>query len=411
MPIQRGIIYQSLSSELSSLFRALFGELGDAGTVSTFQETMAKYLGASHCLAFPMARTALYAALRARALPRGSKVIVPPLTVAPMVQVVAELGLEPVFVDIELDTLCFDPGKLAAAIDGETKAVLFTYLYGITPDVEELMRIARGAGLFTIEDFSHNMNASFGGRKLGTLGDVSVYSSSYTKTFDLYGGGLCFTDDAELHGRLLEEQGALPPPSRGSLARTILRNVFFNVLLSRPVFSVATFPAFFVMSRLAEGLFHRLTGPQPVEDLENGIPERWLASFSSLQAGTGLESLERLDALDARRIGNREAIVERVDNPAIRFPTELPKARNVHWQGIAFCERVDRIQRHLSRRWIDVGTTNLRLCSQEPAFGRWRAETPNAAHLKRNSFFVPIFPGLSRRDLDRIVRALNSYAP
>jgi dTDP-4-amino-4,6-dideoxygalactose transaminase len=49
---------------------------------------------------------------------------------------------------------------------------------------------------------SHNLNAAYQGQKLGTFGDIGIYSSSATKTFDAYGGGLLITDDDQIDAKL-----------------------------------------------------------------------------------------------------------------------------------------------------------------------------------------------------------------
>lgn len=409
MPVPRAIIYQDAATGLQALGRCSLARLDDHAVVERFQSALAAHLGTAHCRAFPRARLALYAILKRQGFPRGTKVIVPPITIAPIIQVIVELGLEPVFVDIELDTLCFDPAELRRSVDRDTRAILLTYLYGITPDLEPLLAIARQAGLLVIEDFSHNFNAAFNGRKLGTFGDTAIYSSSYTKTFDLFGGGLAFTNNHDLDQALQQEQAALPKPSRAGLAKTMARNLVYNLALRRPLFSVATFPAFFLMSRWTKGLFHKLTGPQPAPPLPHGIPDSWKPAFSSEQARLGLELLRTVEILDEQRIANYRTIVSGINNPALRFPRSLPECHNVYWQALAFCDAPEKMKLYLSRHLIDAGSTNLRLCSHEPEFGRFKAETRRAAYLKSHSFFIPIFPGLTAADLEKIIAVLNAY--
>ncbi|MGA0043463.1 MAG: DegT/DnrJ/EryC1/StrS family aminotransferase, partial [Ilumatobacteraceae bacterium] len=111
-PISRGRISHSLLSEIGWLLRAFGSTLSDGEKVVEAETAFAKYVGRERCVVFPFARTAIWATLRSLDLPKGSRILLPPLTIKPILDVVVHLGFEPIFVDLNPITACFDEEEL-----------------------------------------------------------------------------------------------------------------------------------------------------------------------------------------------------------------------------------------------------------------------------------------------------------
>jgi len=406
--IPRGIIYHDVWFDVRNLVRSL-RTYPPPDTVSRFEEAFARYMDMPHAIAFPFARSAVYAALSARNFPAGSEIIMPPITIKPMMDVVLQLGLKPVFVDIDPSDLCFDLAAFERVVSDKTKAVLLTYLFGIVPDVQALMDTARKHGLFVIEDFSHNFNAEFGGRKLGTFGDMGVYSCSSTKTFDIYGGGLAVTRSPELAAELRRFQQKLRMPPPNILRDKIYLNVLRNLFSTRLVFSCVTLPMFKVLARMNPTVMRKLTGARLGLKPTLEMPEEWLYAFTPFQAEVGLQLLEGVQAFDEKRIKNVEALKRLLkDTVAFRYPETRADARHVFWQFVAYVDDPAELLRHLYRRNIDTGTTNLSLISDMDIYED-RGDTPNAARVHKTAVFVPAYPSLNEADLKRVADGFRTY--
>ena len=107
LPISRGRISHTLFEDLAWLVRSLFSKINDPRTVARFGTTFANYVGRKHCVVFHFARTGIHAVLKNLDLPAGSVVLMPPITIKPILDVVLDLKLVPVFVDIDQSTVCF----------------------------------------------------------------------------------------------------------------------------------------------------------------------------------------------------------------------------------------------------------------------------------------------------------------
>ena len=144
----------------------------------------------------------LEAALHVLGIGPGDEVIVPALTWLATAMAVIYVGAKPVFVDIEPDTLCLDPGATAAAITARTKAIIPVHLYGGMADLDRLLALARKHGLKVVEDCAHAQGGLWNGKGLGSLGDIGSFSFQQSKTVACGEGGCVTTNDDQMAERL-----------------------------------------------------------------------------------------------------------------------------------------------------------------------------------------------------------------
>lgn len=143
---------------------------------------------------------ALLTALKALDLPLGSEVITTPFTFAATPHTIHWNGLQPVFCDIEPDTMTIDAQKIEELINPNTSAILPVHVYGFPCDVKKIDKIAKKHDLKVIYDAAHSFSTEINGKGIGTFGDISVFSFHATKLFNTIEGG-CLTynnDDLKL---------------------------------------------------------------------------------------------------------------------------------------------------------------------------------------------------------------------
>ena len=402
--IPRGIIYHRFFDDLKWFFLSLFARLDDEKKVSEFESVFSKLLGSKHCLAFPFARTAIYYALKAKGFPKGGEVIMPPISIKGILDAVIDLGLTPVFVDIDPDTLCFDLELLEKSMNSNTKAVVVTYLFGMVPDVARMGMLCKAKKVFMIEDFSQCLNGMYKGKKVGSFGDVGVYSSSSIKTLDTYGGGLLVTDDSVLAEQLVKDKESLGKSSRVILIKKIIVNLIRNFATRRIPFHFLTFPFIRVVNSLYKGSVMKHTGGRAVEMIPS-LPEEWFFSYTSIQASVGLEQISCLEVSDDKRIENVGAIKGMTES--ISFPKGIEYSKNIYWQLVAYFEDPVFVQDYLHKNKIDTSTTSLEYLSDLSNYP-YKGVTPNADRLYSKALFIPAFPGLSRADIMHISNTLNA---
>jgi dTDP-4-amino-4,6-dideoxygalactose transaminase len=147
---------------------------------------------------------ALLAALMALNIGPGDEVITTPFTFFATAGCIARVGALPVFVDIEPRTFNIDPAKIEAAITPKTKAIIPVHLFGQMADMDPIMEIAGHHNIPVIEDAAQAISATYKGRKAGSIGAIGCFSFFPSKNLGGAGdGGMCVTNDAALHERLL----------------------------------------------------------------------------------------------------------------------------------------------------------------------------------------------------------------
>ncbi|MFQ3367920.1 MAG: perosamine synthetase [Methylophilaceae bacterium] len=403
LSIPRGIIYHKLFDDSQALVSVFFKKLDRDTIVEQWEKVFAQYINQNYSVAFPYARTAIYYALKSQKLPAGSEIIMPPISIKGILDVVLALNLQPVFVDIDLNTLCFDMKEIDAAITPKTKAILITYLFGIVPNMEDMIEICKKNNLFTIEDFSQCLNGKYKNKKVGSFGNVGVYSASSIKTLDTYGGGLLVCNDSKLHELLKSMQSSLSIPSRMHLINKIIVDLIRNLATSRLIFHFIVFPLLKVFSILNPDGVMKITGKR-AQNMIKVLPERWFEKYTSFQAELGLKTLSIVQSEDAMRIKNVEYLKSTLTS--LSFPKNGPDTQNVYWQFVAFFNNPKDSQKRMHKMGVDTSTTSLELISSLDAYP-YKGDTPNANYLYIHGMFIPSFPGMSKKDLKRVSSSVN----
>ena len=176
--------------------------------VKDFEQELAAYLGVKHAIGCANGTDALQIAMMALDLQPGDEVITPSFTFVATVEVVALLGLKPIFAEVLPGTFNMDPDDVRRKITPRTKAIVPVHLFGQTADMGAMMAIAREHGLKVIEDNCQAVGSDYTlpdgrVRKAGTIGDIGTTSFFPSKNLGCYGdGGAIFTNDDELAKRL-----------------------------------------------------------------------------------------------------------------------------------------------------------------------------------------------------------------
>ncbi len=131
----------------------------------------------------------------------AGEIITTPFTFAATAHAIAWNNIEPVFVDIDEETMNIAPHKITDSITPKTTAILAVHVFGNPCDVYAIDNIGKRYGLRVIYDAAHAFNTEIDGRGIGTFGDVSMFSFHSTKLFHTVEGGCLTTGDLSLKTR------------------------------------------------------------------------------------------------------------------------------------------------------------------------------------------------------------------
>jgi dTDP-4-amino-4,6-dideoxygalactose transaminase len=170
--------------------------------VDAFEREFAEFIGVRHALAVTSGSGALQTALSALGVGPGQEVIVPAYMWVAVIAAVVNLGAIPVLADID-DTFTLDPSLLAGHITPRTTGMIAVHMSGAPANAPALLQIARKHRLFLVEDCAQCAGGSVGAKKVGSFGDMGIFSFQMNKNMSSGEGGCVVTNDMRLYQRAI----------------------------------------------------------------------------------------------------------------------------------------------------------------------------------------------------------------
>ena len=187
IPVSRPEISDETIEEVVRVLKS--GWLATGPLTQRFEQQLSDYFNGRNVCCVTSNTMGLHAALIALDIGVGDEVITTPLTFAATGNTIAAVGAKPVFVDVDRNTFNIDPKEIKAKCSDRTKAIMPVHYAGIPVDMDAILNIAKEKSLRVIEDSAHAMGASYKERKIGTFGDIQVFSFHPIKNMTTGEGG------------------------------------------------------------------------------------------------------------------------------------------------------------------------------------------------------------------------------
>jgi UDP-4-amino-4,6-dideoxy-N-acetyl-beta-L-altrosamine transaminase len=340
--------------------------------VPAFERAIEAATGARHAVAFSSGTAALHGATVVAGLGPGDEAITTPMTFVATANAVLYAGASPAFADVGPEDLLISPDAVAAAITPATRAIIAVDYAGHPADYPALREIADqapGSPLTIIADASHSLGATMGGRRVGTLADLTVLSLHPAKIMTTGEGGAVLTDRDDLAERL----------------RRFRNHGISSELAARRDWTYA-------MVEL--GYNYRLT---------------------DVAAALGTAQIARLDAFLARRRELAAWYVERLaDHPMVELPAIAPGVEPA-WHFLFVRLRLDRLQVdraavYAALRAEKIGVNVHYIPVHTHPYYRERfpgLSFPVAEAAYERLLTLPLHAGMTDDDVDDVVAALD----
>lgn len=178
------------------------GWWGTGPKTEQFEQEFSKYVNTKYAVAVNSATAGLHLALKALDLKPGDEVITTPLTFVSTANVIIHAGAKPIFADVNRSTWNIDPGEIVKKITSKTRAILLVHLHGRPAEMDAILSIARKNKLFVVEDAAHAIEAVYKGKKVGSIGNITVFSFYATKNLATGEGGMITTNNKKWADRV-----------------------------------------------------------------------------------------------------------------------------------------------------------------------------------------------------------------
>jgi dTDP-3-amino-3,4,6-trideoxy-alpha-D-glucose transaminase len=332
--------------------------------VEGFEREFAEYCESDFAVGVSSGTQALELALRALEIGPGDEVILPTNSFIATAEAVSAVGASPRLVDVDPESHLLTAEIVAEQLTPNVRCVIPVHLFGATVDLEPILALTRDAGAHVIEDACQAHGARYRGRRVGTLGAFGCFSFYPTKNLGAWGdGGALVTSDSELADRvrLLRSHG------------------------ERPRYR------------------HRVVGAT--------------ARLDALQAAVLRRKLTRLDAWndERRRLGTelRGRLASTGGANAVdpvRAP--FPGADCVYHQFVVRCARRDALREHLTQAGVASAIhypVPIHRTEAYAGLGLGQGSLPVSETLAEQICSLPIFPGMTRDELEQIVSSVEAF--
>lgn len=190
--------------DIEAVVEVLRGDYLTTGPkIKEFEKKLAQYTGAKYAVAVSNGTAALHAACFTADIKEGDEVITTPITFAASANCALYMGAKPVFADIDPKTYNIDPKDIRAKITDKTRAIIPVHFTGQPCDMNDIFNIAKEYKLTVIEDGAHALGASYRGKKVGSMSDMTTFSFHPVKHITTGEGGAITTNSESLYKKLL----------------------------------------------------------------------------------------------------------------------------------------------------------------------------------------------------------------
>jgi perosamine synthetase len=318
------------------------GRIAQGEKVSEFERALANYVGKKYGVAVSSGTTALHLALLCLGVEPGDEVIMPSYVCSSPYFATLHARAVPKIVDIDLSNfnICID--AVGPQILQKTKAIIVPHMFGNPAELDPLLKL----GVPVIEDCAQSLGAEYKSRRVGSLGELSVFSFYATKMITTGEGGMILTDDEQNYARLLE-----------------LRDYDKKAL----------------------------------------TPTKYNYKMTDLQASLGISQLNKLLGFIERRRKIASIYSAALSEHPVGLPMATPDSRSVFYRYVVMVDNMERIREESHRNGIICERPVFKpLHSDLPT-----VECPNSDKAHNHALSIPLYPGLSGEEIDYVVARLQ----
>ena len=347
--------------------------LGIGPKTKEFEDSWKKYIGCEEAIGVNSCTAALHLAISAFKFPQGKKVLVPVLTFASTAMAPLYNGLEPIFVDVDEDTLCMSLEDLERKYDKECVAVMPVHYGGCPGKIDEIVNWARSKNLKVIEDCAHTAGGRYKGKILGTFGDIGCYSFEEKKCMTTGDGGMICSTDKELIN-----------PLRHSRWVGMNKDTW---------------------QREKENSISKATSQWYYEILDMG----YKYNMNDLMASIGLVQLKKLPNMNKKRLDIIFKYLDGIKECNTLKPA-LPYDRNVgsYWMCMLNVENRDEFITDMKKKEIATGVHYMPI-TLHPYFKKYENNTPNAYGMWNKFVTIPLHADLSDKEVNYIIESMLEF--
>ena len=324
--------------------------------VKKFEKRFAKFVNANTCVSVNSGTAALHLAISLFNTQKKN-IILPSFSFVSTSHAVLYNNAKPIFVDVDLETLCIDPNEISDKITDNTAMIIPVHFGGMVKNLDKIKKIAKDMNVVVVDDAAHACGAKFKGKKIGSLADATCFSFHPVKNLSMPTGG------------------------------AITFNKKNSDMFERRLKSLRWC-----------GISSRTGTDYDVTELG------WNYYMNEFSASIGLEQLKKLNSMNKKR----QKIAKRYFNEIKIFekmPFENYCSYHLYW---ILVENRKEFIKKMSSKQIETGTHYKPIHTF--SFYNKKINLPNTYYVSERIVTLPIHPNLSENDVSKIIKYVNKFA-
>jgi perosamine synthetase len=357
IPVNTPLINNSDALSVSKSIKS--GWISSEGpSVNEFEKNLAKFLDRKFGCAVSSGTAALEIAIRSLGLNKNDEVIMPSFTIISNAMAIVKSSAKPILVDVNLSTWNIKLEDIEKKITKKTKCLMIPHIYGLSNDMDEIMKIAKKYNLYVIEDAAEVLGLKYKNKPCGSFGDISILSFYANKHITTGEGGMLLTNNPNLNNNFKD-----------------LRNLCFGSKNNR----------------------------------FNHYDISWNYRYTNIQASLGLNQLKRIDKIVKKKheIGNYYFKHFKDIKNVILQPNKLSYCKNIYWVfGIVIKKNNKNNIKEIIKKLTsnNIGTRPFFWpMHKQDAFKKKgyfkNINLPNSEFISKNGFYLPSGLGLTLKEL------------
>ena len=409
-PSPRNRLYTDLNSYTQFLGYVLGGRFINSNQdIERFEHELRVRFSVPHAVCVSQCRVGLYFAVKTL-IESGQEVIMSPYTIADVINMVIFAGGRPVFADLDRSTCNVSPSDVESLINPNTGAVMVTHLHGVAAEAHRIKEICDRANIPMIEDCAQSFGVEEGGKPVGTIGDVGVFSLEMHKNLPTWRGGVVVTKRDDVIEKMQAEAKSFdtsPLPLISAKVKSGLK----HDLVTSPMFFPLIYPILRYSTLNKVEAIEKSTRRKPQEsEIASELPEVYKSYYTSFQARIGLSQLEKVDANIDKRIEYGRMYHEGLKDieGLILPPLRDDKSITYLWYPLQCPDRED-LRQFMFKHGRDIALGHFVNNADVPRFEEYYRDCPNAREIAQSVLYLPTYPSYSRRDVEQNIEVIRLY--
>lgn len=363
-----------------------------------------KHFSVYHAYLFDSGRSALEIALRSLEIHEGDEVIVQAYTCIVVTNAIRWTGATPIFVDITKN-FTLNPDDLEKKITPQTRAIIVQHTFGIPADMEKIMKIAKDRNIKVIEDCAHVIGGEYQGKKLGTIGDIGMFSFGSDKVISCGRGGALITANDALGEKIQKEYETLAYPKRRWIIPYLWN--FPTFVIGKALYRIGIGKIFLaILKKLS------ISGRVIYEKEKKGNRSHFKVSrLANSLAHILYGQLQELEEMNEHRKQIAKWYEEEIATKEVQKPEELKHSFYVRYPILV--EEPQKLHAHFKKEGILLGDWYDTVIAPDDIVmektGYTQGTCPTAEKLTKQSINLPTSRHITITQADKIARLINSY--